>query len=132
MNVKKKSIYKGQKHHSEANIYEIYGDKTLEKNKNKNIKIIKEGYIKKKSAWFHYEKRYITLDTTPRLVIKSINDNSYYREIILDKNCKITLVENNCFDIKDSEKTRRFKGVENDGNDWAGIIADAITAYAKE
>ena len=129
---KKKSIYKEQKRRSEANIYEIYGDKSLEKNKNKDIKIIKEGYIKKKSAWFHYEKRHITLDTTPRLVIKSINDKSYYREIILDKKCKIMLVENNCFDIKDQEKTRRFKGVENDGNDWAGIIADAITAYAKE
>ena len=125
---KKKTMNKEQG--QTPNIYEVLGDKSLEKNK--NIKIIKEGYIKKRTTWLYYEKRYIILDTTPRIIIKAVNDNSYYREIFLNKKCKILLVENNCFEIKTPEKTNRFKGIANDGNDWAGIISDAIDAYAKD
>jgi hypothetical protein len=31
------------------------------------IKIIKEGVIKKKSPWFHYNTRKVILDTTPKI-----------------------------------------------------------------
>ena len=50
----------------------------------------------------------------------------------MNKKCKVTIVENNCFDLKTEDKTHRFKGMYNDGNDWAGIIFDAITAYCKD
>ena len=123
---KRKSIYKNQSNNEEPDIYKAFDDKSKEK---KNAKIIKQGYIKKKSTWFHYEKRYITLDTSPSLILK---DENYFREIPLNKKCKITLVENNCFDLKTPDKTHRFKGTENDGNDWAGLIADAIAAYSKD
>ena len=127
---KKKSIYKNQENMKMRNSdgYIVFDDKS----KDKNVQIIKKGYIKKKSMWFHYEKRHIVLDSSPKITLKAINDENYLRIIPLTKKCKITLVENNCFDLKTSEKTHRFKGTENDGNDWAGVIADAITAYAKE
>ena len=129
---KKKSIYKNQEIGKErySDGYAVFDDKSKEKNKNANI--IKQGYIKKKSAWFHYEKRYIILDSSPQITLKSINEENYLRIIPLNKKCKITLVENNCFDLKAPDKTHRFKGVENDGNDWAGVISDAINAYSKE
>ena len=129
---KKKSIYKEQNSgDNQPNAYESLNDKIVERNN--NAKIIKEGYIKKKSTWFHYEKRRIILDTAPRIILKSINNiENYYKEIRLNKQCKVKLVENNCFDLKTPIKTYRFKGTENDGNDWAGIIADAITAYAQD
>ena len=128
---KKKSIYKKQNKENDLNdVYKVFDDTSKEKNK--NVKILKEGYIRKKSTWFHYEKRYIILDNTPRIILKATNDEKYYREILLSKKCKITLVENNCFDLKAPDKTHRFKGTENDGNDWAGSIADAINDYAKE
>ena len=128
---KKKSIYKHQEIGKERNSdgYEVFGDKSKEKIN--DAKIIRQGIIKKKSTWFHYEKRNIILDSTPRLVLKAINEENYYKEIPLDKKCKVTLVENNCFDLKTPEKTHRFKGVSNDGNDWAGDIVDAITRYGK-
>ena len=127
---KKKSIYKNQEPENMRNSdgYLVFDDKS----KDKNVQIIKKGYIKKKSTWFHYEKRYIILDASPKITLKAVNDENYLRIIPLTKKCKITLVENNCFDLKTPEKTHRFKGTQNDGNDWAGIIADTINAYAKE
>ena len=72
------------------------------------------------------------MDTTPKLIVSSVGDGKYYREILLTKKCKVSLVENNCFDLKTPEKTHRFKGTQNDGNDWAGIISDVIEEYAQE
>ena len=99
---------------------------------NNNAKIIKEGMLKKKSAWLHYEKRYIILDSTPRLLSKNPNDPGHIKEIPLNKKCKINIVENNCFDLKTPHKTYRFKGTINDGNDWAGDISDVINVYGKD
>ena len=99
---------------------------------NKNAKIIREGMLKKKSPWLHYEKRYIILDTTPRLLSKNPNDPGHIKEIPLNKKCKINIVENNCFDLKTPSKTYRFKGTINDGNDWAGDISDVINGYGKD
>ena len=128
---KKKSIYKNQNSENEKNSdgYAVFDDKSKEKNKDASI--IKQGYIKKKSIWFHYDKKYIILDTSPQITIKDINDK-YLKIIPLNRKCKVTIVENNCFDLKAPDKTHRFKGIQNDGNDWAGIIDDAINAYAKE
>ena len=81
---------------------------------------------------FRYDKKRIILDSTPRLVLISVNDPNHIKEIPLNKKCKITIVENNYFDLKTPVKTYRFKGVNNDGNDWAGIIADVIDAYGRE
>ena len=112
MNAKKNQFIKIKKRDMKSNTYESTNEKIVEKNK--NVKVIKEGFIKKKSSWFHYEKRKIILDTTPRIILKSINaDENYYREIRLNKKCKVKLVENNCFDLKTPIKTLRFKGTEN-------------------
>ena len=126
---KRKSIYKkkgSDKNQSDG--YAVFDDKS----KNDNVKIIKEGYIKKKSSWFHYEKSYIVLDTTPRIVVTNMNDMENKKVIPLSLKCKVSLVENNCFDLKTPQKNHRFKGLANDGNDWAGIIDDVIKGYAKE
>ncbi len=126
---KKKSIYKdNEKNEGPVDLFEFFNDKS----RSSNLRTIKEGIIKKKSTWFHYEKRKIVLDSTPRIVLTSLNDDKYYREILLNKKCKVTLVENNCFDLKTPQKNYRFKGNNNDGNDWAGEIVDVINAYGKE
>ena len=123
---KKTSIYKNSEIIKERYSIEI---SPSDLNKNSNAKVIREGQIKKKSIWFHYETKNIILDTTPRLVLISINDPNHIKEIPLNKKCKISIVENNCFDLKTPVKTYRFKGVSKDGNDWAGDIADVINAY---
>ena len=72
------------------------------------------------------------LDTTPRIVVTNMNDMENKKVIPLSLKCKVSLVENNCFDLKTPQKNHRFKGLANDGNDWAGIIDDVIKGYAKE
>ena len=129
---RRKSIYKQKGNNNkkqETDGFAVFDDKS----NRKDIKIIKEGYIKKKSSWFHYEKRYIVLDTTPRIIITCMNGNENKKIIIrLNQKCKVSIVDNNVFDLKTPEKNHRFKGLANDGNDWAGIINDAILDYAKE
>ena len=98
---------------------------------NNNAKIIKKGMLRKKTTWFNFSKRYIILDSTPRLLTKNPNIPEKIKEIPLTKKCKIKLVDNNCFDLKTPIKTYRFKGTNNDGNDWAGDILDAINTYGK-
>ena len=98
---------------------------------NNNAKIIKKGMLRKKTTWFNYSKRYTILDSTPRLLTKNPNIPEKIKEIPLTKKCKIKLVDNNCFDLKTPIKTYRFKGTNNDGNDWAGDILDAINTYGK-
>ncbi len=62
-----------------------------------------------------------------------MNGNENKKIIIrLNQKCKVSIVDNNVFDLKTPEKNHRFKGLANDGNDWAGIINDAILDYAKE
>ena len=129
---KRKSIYKQKGNNNkkqETDSYIVFDDKS----KSNDIKIIKEGYIKKKSSWFHYEKRYVVLDTTPRLIITYMKGNENKKVILrLNRKCKVSIVDNNCFDLKTPEKNHRFKGLANDGNDWAGLINDVILDYAKE
>ena len=124
--IKRKSIYKKGNSKKEPESYEVFNDGS---NKG-NIKVIKEGYIKKKSSWFHYEKIYIVLDTTPKIVETYINDKGKKKSVILSQNCRVSLVDNNVFDLKTPQKNHRYKGLSNDGNDWAGIIDDAIKGYA--
>ena len=99
---------------------------------NNNAKIIRKGMLSKKTTWFSFSKRYIILDSTPRLLTKNPDIPETIKEIPLTKNCKIKLVDNNCFDLKTPIKTYRFKGTNNDGNDWAGDILDAINSYGKD
>ena len=126
---KRKSIYKKKGNNkTESDGYAVFEDKS----KNDNVKVIKEGYIKKKSSWFHYEKSYIVLDTTPRIIVTILSDIENKKVIPLSLKCKVSIVDDNLFDLKTPQKNHRFKGLANDGNDWAGIIDDVIKGYAKE
>ena len=128
---KRKSIYKkkgNNENNNESNNYKIFDDKS---NSN-NIKIIKEGYINKQSFWFHYVKRYFALDTTPRIVVTNMDENGKKKVISLNKRCKVSIVKDNCFELRTPEKNYKFKGLSNDGNNWAGIISDIIEEYGAD
>ena len=128
---KRKSIYKKKGNNinnNENDGYKIFDDKS----KSKDIKIIKEGYINKQSFWFHYVKRYISLDTTPRIVVTNMDDNGKKKVILLNKRCKVSIVKDNCFELRTPEKNYKFKGLSNDGNDWAGIISDIMEEYGAD
>ena len=125
---KKKSIYKDEKKDT-SDGYVVFEDNS--RNRSSNIRIIKEGIIKKKSTWFHYEKKKIILDSTPRIILSPINEPKTQKEIHLDKKCKVTIVDETCFDLKANGKTYRFKKISNDETNWVELIFDTIEQYGK-
>ena len=127
---KKKSIYKDDGKKDISDGYVVFDDNS-KRNRSSNIRIIKEGIIKKKSTWFHYEKKKIILDSTPRIILSPINDPKTQKEILLDKKCKVTIVDDTCFDLKVHGKTYRFKKNTNDENNWVELIFDTIEEYGK-
>ena len=128
---RKKSIYKKNNNVDITDGYAVFNDNS--KIKANNIRTLKEGIIKKKSMWFQYNKRRIILDSTPRIILTKLEkDDKYKKEILLNKKCKLKIVENNCFDLQTPVKTYRFKGNNKDGNQWASDISYAIRDYGKD
>ena len=58
-----------------------------------------------------------------------MDENRKKKVISLNKRCKVSIVKDNCFELRTPEKNYKFKGLSNDGNDWAGIISDIIEEY---
>lgn len=75
--------------------------------------VILEGYIKKKSAWIIYKKRYLELsysNNVPRLVYYTNDSKVKLRnEIPLDKNTKVNFSSLSSFEIINPDETYKFK-----------------------
>ena len=106
-------------------------DTTEENDENKPI-VLRKGYLDKKNPWFFtYNKRKVILYSTPKLVDIDPDKNVIKGEIILDKNFKITHVNDNIFDIISPKRSFRFKATNGDSLVWEKSINDAIKDYAK-
>ena len=106
-------------------------DTSDENDDNKPI-VLKKGYLDKKNPWFFtYNKRKVILDSTPKLVYIDPDKNIIKGEIILDKNFKITHINDNIFDILSPKRSFRFKATNGDSLVWEKTINDAIKEYAK-
>ena len=106
-------------------------DTTEENDENKPI-VLRKGYLDKKNPWFFtYNQRKVILDSTPKLVYIDPDKNVIKGEIILDKNFKITHVNDNIFDIVSPKRSFRFKATNGDSLVWEKSINDAIKDYAK-
>ena len=106
-------------------------DTSDENDDNKPI-VLKKGYLDKKNPWFFtYNKRKVILDSTPKLVYIDPDKNIIKGEIILDKNFKITHINDNIFDVVSPKRSFRFKATNGDSLVWEKSINDAIKEYAK-
>ena len=106
-------------------------DTSDENDDNKPI-VLKKGYLDKKNPWFFtYNKRKVILDSTPKLVYIDPDKNIIKGEIILDKNFKITHINDNIFDIVSPKRSFRFKATNGDSLVWEKSLNDAIKEYAK-
>ena len=104
---------------------------TDENDENKPI-VLRKGYLDKKNPWFFtYNKRKVILDSTPKLVYIDPDKNVIKGEIILDKNSKITHINDNIFDVVSPKRSFRFKATNGDSLVWEKSINDAIKEYAK-
>ena len=106
-------------------------DTSDENDENKPI-VLRKGYLDKKNPWFFtYNKRKVILDSTPKLVYIDPDKNIIKGEIILDKNYKITHINDNIFDIVSPKRSFRFKATNGDSLVWEKSLNDAIKEYAK-
>jgi hypothetical protein len=72
-------------------------------------KIIKEGIVKKKSPWFHYNTRRLVLYSNHKIEYIDPFTHSVKGVIILTKDCKSLLMETERFDLVTPNRTFTFR-----------------------
>ena len=73
------------------------------------LKVLKEGIVKKKSPCFHYNTRKLTLYNTPKIEYTDPIKNIIKGVICLCKECKSILVDSNLFELITPNRTFIFK-----------------------
>ena len=95
-----------------------------------NVIVIKTGFLDKKSPWIHYNKRFIVLDSTPRIAYSDPETNIVKGEIYLNKNCRVNHLDTNSFELITPKKSFKFKAIDNDSMIWEKAIGDTIKKYS--
>jgi hypothetical protein len=100
--------------------------------KKQNIpNILNQGYLYKKSNSSLYEKRFIIIDSTPKLIFIVPEKNILEGEILLEKSLKVVPKNKNEFELITKDKIYKFKDDEGNAIFWQKVIIDAINLYSK-
>ena len=99
--------------------------------KSKNIEILKEQIVEKKSPYFHYNTRKLVLDSTPKVIYIDPSNNITKGVIILSKECVAEKVKNNYFHLHTPGRVFKFKLPDNSADEWAKLINEQIKNIAK-
>ena len=101
-----------KKHNLKLNVYFTENQVRINNNAFQNaddhkfeLKVLKEGIVKKKSPWFHYNTRKLTLYNTPKLEYTDQIKNIIKGVICLCKECKAILVDSNIFELITPNRT---------------------------
>ena len=106
-------------------------DKIIE-NENKNLIVLKQGILLKKSFWFHYNERYLILDNTPKITYKDPEKDIVKGVIYLNNKCRVYATRHDIFNLDTTHRVFKFKCKQNDMISWIDSIKDCIKNYAKE
>ncbi len=101
-------------------------------NENKNLIVLKQGILLKKSFWFHYNERYLILDNTPKITYKDPEKDIVKGVIYLNKKCRVYATRHDIFNLDTAHRVFKFKCKQNDMISWIDAIKDCIKNYAKE
>lgn len=101
-------------------------------NENKNLIILKQGLLLKKSFWFHYNERFIILDNTPKITYKDPEKDIVKGTIYLNNKCRVYAVRHDIFNLDTTHRVFKFKCKQNDLISWIDAIKDCIKNYDKE
>jgi len=104
----------------------------LIENKNKNLIVLKQGILLKKSFWFHYNERYLILDNTPKITYKEPEKDIVKGVIYLNSKCRVYATRHDIFNLDTTHRVFKFKCKQNDLISWIDAIKDCIKNYAKE
>ena len=101
-------------------------------NENKNLIVLKQGILLKKSFWFHYNERYIILDNIPKITYKDPEKDIVKGVIYLNSKCRVYATRHDIFNLETTHRVFKFKCKQNDMISWIDAIKDCIKNYAKE
>ena len=101
-------------------------------NENKNLIILKQGILLKKSFWFHYNERYVILDNTPKITYKDPEKDIVKGVIYLNNKCRVYATRHDIFNLDTTHRVFKFKCKQNDMISWIDAIKDCIKNYGKE
>ncbi len=73
------------------------------------VKIIKEGLVRKKSPWFYYNTRKIILYNSHKIEYVDPSNHCVRGVIFLSSECKSILIDNDRFDLITPNRTFIFK-----------------------
>ena len=104
----------------------------IKNNQNSNIIILKKGSLLKKSFWFHYNERYLILDSTPKITYKEPEKDVVKGIIYLNKKCRVYASRQDIFNLETSKDVFKFKCKQNDIVLWINAIKESIKVYGKD
>ena len=104
----------------------------IKNSENKNVIILKKGSLYKKSFWFHYNERYMILDSTPKITYKEPEKDVIKGIIYLNKKCKVYASRQDIFNLDTPKGVYKFKSKFNGEIAlWINAIKDCIKKYGK-
>jgi 3-phosphoinositide dependent protein kinase-1 len=101
-------------------------------NENKNLIVLKQGILLKKSFWFHYNERHIILDNSPKITYKDPEKDIVKGVIYLNNKCRVYATRHDIFNLDTTHRVFKFKCKQNDMISWIDAIKDCIKNYGKE
>ena len=104
----------------------------MKENENKNLIVLKQGILLKKSFWFHYNERYIILDNIPKITYKDPEKDIVKGVIYLNNKSRVYATRHDIFNLDTTHRVFKFKCKQNDLISWIDAIKDCIKNYAKE
>ncbi len=103
-----------------------------EEKKEKNVEIIKQGILLKKSFLFIYSEYFLTLDNTPKIEYKKVDKDEIEGMIHLNEKCRVYATSSDIFNIDTPNGSYKFKNKQNDLIIWISAIKDCIKKYGKK
>ena len=104
----------------------------IKENENSNVIILKKGTLLKKSFWFHYNERYLILDSTPKITYKEPEKDVVKGVIYLNKKCRVYASRQDIFNLETPKDVFKFKCKQNDIVVWINAIKESIKVYGKD
>ena len=104
----------------------------IKENENSNVIILKKGTLLKKSFWFHYNERYLILDSTPKITYKEPEKDVVKGIIYLNKKCRVYASRQDIFNLETPKDVFKFKCKQNDIVVWINAIKESIKVYGKD
>ena len=104
----------------------------IKNSENKNVIILKKGTLLKKSFWFHYNERYLILDSTPKITYKEPDKENIKGSIYLNKKCRVYASRQDIFNLETPKDVFKFKCKQNDIVLWINAIKESIKVYGKD